>query len=97
MKETVFYILISIKTADGFESFAKFYIGNNRNFASTLFRRLKGRREVDENSVLTFDLMETKDGLPVNMQLLSCSLDELTENCKLITKETFKLINLDAV
>jgi hypothetical protein len=97
MKETVFYILISIKTADGFESFAKFYIGNNRSFANTLFRKLKGRREVDENSVLTFDLMETKDGLPLNMQLLSCTLDELSENCKLITKETFKLINLDAV
>jgi hypothetical protein len=29
MKETTFYILISMRTINGFESIGKFYVGNN--------------------------------------------------------------------
>jgi hypothetical protein len=41
--------------------------------------------------------METKNGLPVNMQMIGCSLEDLAENCKIITKETFKLFNLKEI
>jgi hypothetical protein len=95
MNETIFYVLVSIRTADGFESIGKFYVGDNKSFASTLFRQLKGKVEVGERAVLTLELMETKKGLPVNMQMISCSLNELAENCKIIIKETFKLFNLE--
>jgi hypothetical protein len=40
------------------------------------------------------ELMETVNDLPLNIKMISCSLDELTENCRLITKETFNIINL---
>jgi hypothetical protein len=95
MKETIFYVVLNLKTTNGFESFGKFFVGNNRKFAADLFRKLKGSKDVDENSVLHLDLMETKNGLPLNIHMISCSLDELAENCKIITKETFKLFNLE--
>ncbi len=95
MKETIFYILVSIKTARGFECIGKFYVGNNRLFANNIFKRLKGQEEINEKTVLTLDLMETQKELPVNMQMISCSLNELTENCRIIVKETFKLFNLE--
>jgi hypothetical protein len=38
--------------------------------------------------------MKTINDLPVNIQMISCPLDELAESCKIITKETFKLFNL---
>lgn len=95
MKTTTFYILISIKTANGFESIGKFFIGNNRMVAHSLFRQLKGNSNVDERTILTMELMETVEGLPLNLQIISCSLEELATNCRIITKETFKTINLE--
>lgn len=95
MKENTFYVLLSIKTGDGFESFGKFNLGNKRRAAAEVFRQLKGDSKVDEKTMLTIDLVETVDGLPVNLQILGCSLEDLTHNCKIIAKETFKLLNLE--
>jgi hypothetical protein len=41
--------------------------------------------------------METRDDLPVNLKLITCTLEELAENCKLITKEIFKINNLEGL
>jgi len=83
-----------MKTHAGPESFAQFFIGNNRAAAYTLFDKLKGSTEVDERHLLYIDFMETRAGLPSNLKLISCTLEQLAENCKLITKEVFKLKNL---
>ena len=54
-----------------------------------------GKNNVNEKTVLYLELMETYNDLPVNMNVLSCTLEELALNCKMITKETFKLINIE--
>jgi len=95
--ETKYYILLSMKTHSGPESFAQFFIGNNQAAAYALFRKLKGIQDTDERNVLYIDFMETKDGLPLNLKLITCSLEQLAENCKLITKEIFKLKNLEGL
>jgi hypothetical protein len=46
--------------------------------------------------MLAMELMEAVNGLPVNLHMLGCTLEELAHNCKIITKETFKLHNLEA-
>ncbi|MGK2860397.1 MAG: hypothetical protein ACSLE0_00555 [Chitinophagaceae bacterium] len=58
---------------------------------------LKGKKNIDEKSILQLDLSETINGLPASMQMISCSLEELAENCKIITKETFKYHNMEEV
>jgi hypothetical protein len=93
--ETSFYILIYIKTPRGFESFARFYIGDKKELALHLFDKLKGNDELFEDCILQIDLMETKNGLPVNIKVIGCTLEELTENCKTITKEAFKIFTLE--
>ena len=57
--------------------------------------KLKGKKNVDEKSILQLDLMESVNGLPTNMQMISCSLEDLAENCKIITKERFRLLNME--
>jgi hypothetical protein len=94
MKENTFYVLVSIKTVDGFENFGKFNLGNNKKAAAEVFRQLKGDPTVDEKTVLTIDLVETVNELPVNLNILGCTLEELAYNCKVIAKETFKIRNL---
>jgi hypothetical protein len=90
-----FYIVMNLKAGKNYESYARFYIGNKRRFAESLFQKLKGSKEVSEKSILQLELTEISKGLPVNINLLSCTLDELAENCKIITKELFKQFNLE--
>ncbi len=97
MKQTTFYIALNLRTCTGFECFGKFFIGNNQRLAKDIFSQLKRRNHVDEKSILQLDLMETVNGLPVNMQMISCSLEDLAENCKIITREIFKLFNLKEI
>lgn len=92
--KTGFCIVLNIKTSSGFEPFGKFFLGEDAGAAATLFTHLKGSEEADETDMLQLDFMEMKDELPVNVRMLHCTLDEMTENCKLITKETFKRMNL---
>jgi hypothetical protein len=91
---TQFYILLNVKTSRGPESFGRFFIGNNRERAYGVFKQMKGT-EVDEKNVLCLDFMETVEGLPVNLKMITCTLDQLGENCRIVTKEVFKLFNLE--
>lgn len=92
--QTAFYIVFNLKTVRGFESFARFFVGDNQEFAYQLFDKLKGISVGVNDSVLQMDLMETREGLPVNIQVMGCTLEELAENCKTITKEVFKFFTL---
>lgn len=97
MGKTTFNIILNIRTCNGFECFGKFFLGYKREFASHIFSMLKGKKNIDEKSILQLDLSETINGLPASMQMISCSLEELAENCKIITKETFKYHNMEEV
>jgi len=95
MIETKFHIELSIKTPNDFTCYGKFTLGNNRKFVSNLFQKMKGNKKADEKAILQLEFVETRNGLPVNIQIISCSLEQLAENCKTITKEIFKFANLE--
>jgi len=88
--ETTFYILLHLKTTDGHENFGRFFMGTDKITADSIFRQLKGNPDVTDTCGLHLEFMEMRDNLPYNIKLLSCTLDQLAENCKIITKETFK-------
>jgi len=94
MTLNTFYILISIRTREGFERIGKYNLGNNRKTATAIFRLLKGSPDVDPQTMLTMELEETVNGLPLNLQMLGCTLEELSYNTKIIVKEKFKHLNL---
>jgi hypothetical protein len=94
MAETIFYIILNLRTPGGYESFGQFFVGNHAGFANNVFLQLKGNKTVDDSAVITLELRETRQGLPFNIQIISCSLQELAENCKIITREAFTLFNL---
>lgn len=84
-----------MRTIDGFETFGKFFVGNERDFAYSIFSKLKGKKHTNEKNLLLVELMETRYELPLNVKMLGCSLEELGENCKTIVKEIFKRKNLE--
>ena len=79
----------------GYEGFARYFIGDNEERARHLFDQLKGSSEGLDEAVLQMDLMETRGNLPLNLQVMGCTLEEMAENCKIITKEVFKVLTLD--
>ena len=93
--ESTFSITFSFKTSLGFECFANFSIGHHRKKAYDIFQQLKGETDIAEKDVLFIEFIETTKGLPINLKIISCTLDQLAENCKIITKELFKLKNID--
>ena len=93
--ETQFYILLSLKTPQGFIDYGQYFFGNDREAAYHLFGALKGSVELKDNCLLNVDLMETVDSLPVKIKSICCNLEELGINCKLIAKEIFRLKNLE--
>lgn len=93
--ETQFYILLSLKTAQGFVDYGQYFFGDDREAAYELFRQLKGDKNIKDTSLLHIDLMETVGELPVKIKSIGCTLEELGWNCKLIAKEVFRLKNLE--
>lgn len=91
---TTFYIELNMKTGTGFERFGCMDLGDNREFAVNLFSGLEGRPAEGEEGVLHMDLVEKYRGLPVNMLVISCTIEELCRNVKTLTRELFKRINL---
>jgi hypothetical protein len=94
MTRSVFYINISIQTPEGFKQFGRFEFGHDRQAARDLFKRLKGSSSIDEKDMLYIEFMETVNGLPFNLDILTCDLQQLGTNTMLITQEIFRLSNL---
>ena len=91
--KTQYYILLSIKTPTGFEYFGQYDFGDDRNAAYTLFENLSGKSEPDDQTLLHIDQMETVNDLPVKVNTICCTLEELATNTKLITREIFRQKN----
>jgi hypothetical protein len=89
-----FYIGLNIKTSDGFQTFGKFFLGSDIRFADNIFRKMKGTKKITKDTIINLELTETKNELPQNIQMISCTLEELAENCKIITREIFKFFNM---
>jgi hypothetical protein len=84
-----------MKTKTGIEVFANFFIGSSLIKAKSLFNSLRGNTDVNDRDLLLLEFVETSAGIPVNLDVISCTLEELGENCKLITKELFKSVILE--
>ena len=95
VRQPGFYVVVNLKAGKSYESYAKFFLGKKRKPAESIFFKLKGSSDVSEKSMIQLQFMELDESLPLNINLLSCTLEELAENCKIITKELFKQLNLE--
>ncbi|RRB07843.1 hypothetical protein [Larkinella rosea] len=88
-----YYLMVKMKSPNGWVEYGRFYVGDERELANTTFNGLQGRTQSD--GWLRLELMESRGLTQVSLQRIYCSLDELMENCRRITKEVFKQFNLE--
>lgn len=90
-----FFIVYHMKIKGELQSFATFEIGNDREAANALFRQLKGSSDTAGDFLLYVELTETIRNLPANIRIIACTLDELSENCRIIAKALFRRNSMD--
>jgi hypothetical protein len=95
MASSEFHIVLQFKTPEGFEPFGRFEVGRDHSQAESIFNNLKGNHECSFSDVLQIDLVESGNGLPKPLKMMSCSLQDIGENCRIITRECFKYRNLE--
>ncbi|OOQ60395.1 hypothetical protein [Mucilaginibacter pedocola] len=85
-----FDLMISFRTPDGFKQCGQYFLGHDREFADSVFKRLAGDEDIMDSAVLHIDLVETSGSLPANIVTIGCKLSELSANCELVTRELFR-------
>ena len=93
--KTRFYIIVEMKVSDGIVDYGRFYIGDELEFANDLYDRLDAHLDPESQFMLHINLIEKSNGTSVLKQSKGCSLESFTENCRLITRETFRFLNLE--
>lgn len=83
-------IQVTMRCEQDAECIATFNLGRNGTLASDLFRRLRGNPQVTEKDPLQMEFIELTNELPLIVDIISCTLAEIGENSKLITRELFK-------
>jgi hypothetical protein len=91
---TEYRIAVHARTTSGFDTIGEFFVGSDRQEASQLFKSLKGSADEIQDGVLLMDLRELNRGLLFDIHMIQCTLDEVADNCRLITKHQFKTLNL---
>jgi hypothetical protein len=87
---TEFFISLTLLTPEGPQSFARFTLGGDQKYAIGIFNALQGATDSESPGLLQLEFTELSNGLPVNIKLKDCTLEQLSWNCKYLTKEAFK-------
>ena len=92
---SAYRISVQMRVAAGFTETGSFLIGTDKSAATALFDQLEGRKHENPSSLLRLCLITRENEQDYILQLLDCTLDEMAENIRTITKETFRLLNLE--
>jgi hypothetical protein len=91
---TSFQISLHLKTPSGFETYGTFELGPDSEQAIAIFKALKGTPDIAQNSILYMDFSEIRDGIPLPIEIVYCTLDEISYNARIITREVFRNLSL---
>jgi len=89
------YLMLSIKTLRGYKYFGEYYLGDDSKRANDIFNGLKGRDPVYADTVLHIDMLVMAGDQPETAKTIACTLNEFAINSKYISKEVFRINNLE--
>lgn len=94
-EETKYLLVINMYVGEGYVETGHFYIGNDQHEANALFAQLAGAKVIADKVLLRLDLIaQNRQGLDTVLGNIGCTLGEMSENVKVILKETFRMLNL---
>ena len=93
--ETTYVITINMKVPQGMLELGQFYMGKDKAQAVETFERLSGEHQSEKPGVLKVELVEKQQGVDLVLDRLSCTLEQFTENCRIIAVDAFKYFSLE--
>ncbi len=94
--DTAYNIVISIRTLQGMLEIGNFFPGTDTAFAHSVFDQLKGDLTSEDDAFIRIDLEKKQEHtLPERLKSISCTLNQYTENCRIITRELFRFFALE--
>lgn len=88
-------IIVDMLTTEGYVEYCRFFAGEDKETAESLFDALLGIDTEDDTYILRMSLADTNSTLPNILAMRYCKLTELTENCRIITRDIFKYFNME--
>ncbi|MBO9198894.1 MULTISPECIES: hypothetical protein [Niastella] len=95
--EPQYEIIVSMRLPEGYVEAGRFNITGGYEAAVDLFSQLNGEVITESLAPIRFDLLEIKDTLSTVLQTRFAVLCEASENCKVILRETFRILMLKPV
>jgi len=84
-----------MKRPQGMLELGQFYMGKDKAQAVETFERLSGEHQSEKPGVLKIDLVEKQPDVDLVLGHLRCTLEQFTENCRIITVDAFKYFSLE--
>ncbi|MEX6689560.1 hypothetical protein QTN47_18775 [Danxiaibacter flavus] len=93
--KTQYQIECNIRITDGYVELARFQISDSKEDALELFSQLKGALIAEKPTpAIRMHLVDTGQPLETVLAARYCTLCEAKDNFEIITKETFRAINI---
>lgn len=93
--ETAFSITVTLNLKHKKLPYGKFSLGRDKVSSMEIFSMLKGRDGSEHSCSIQMDLTQEITGLPVPIGMIHCSLEELKENVSVISREIFRIAQLE--
>ena len=93
--ETTFSITVTLNLKKKKLPYGKFSLGRDRTSSMEIFAMLKGKSGDGHACSIQMELSQEIAGLPVPISMIHCNLEELKENVAVISREIFRIAQLE--
>ncbi|RZJ91440.1 MAG: hypothetical protein EOO20_04980 [Chryseobacterium sp.] len=93
--DNAFIITIALNLKKKKLPYGKFCLGRDKGSSMEIFSILKGKIDAENTHTIQMELCQEIAGLYVTIGKLFCSLEELKENTSAISKEIFRIAQLE--
>ncbi len=93
--DTTFSIAVTLNLKKKKLPYGKFSLGREKASSMEIFSMLKGKNENGHSCAIQMELSQEIAGLPVPISMIYCSLEELKENVAVISREIFRIAQLE--
>lgn len=93
--ETAFTITVTLNLKEKKLPYGKFSLGRDKASSMEIFAMLKGKSGDGNSCTIQMELTQKIESLSVPIGKIHCSLEELKENVAVISKEIFRIAQLE--
>lgn len=93
--ETAFTITVTLNLKKKKLPYGKFSLGRDKASSMEIFEMLNGKSGAEDACTIQMELSQGIAGLPVKIGMIYCNLEELKENIAVISKEIFRIAQLE--